>query len=75
MTDDLSDSGYHRQRMHLDLYLGLAALVWTLTLGSVALVLDRQYQQMTMELARNEAEANFNKDQAFRFWATMHGGV
>ncbi|MFP4272557.1 MAG: ATP-binding protein [Halothiobacillaceae bacterium] len=75
MTDDLSDSGYHSQRMHLDLYLGLAALVWTLTLGSVALVLDRQYQQMTMELARNEAEANFNKDQAFRFWATMHGGV
>ena len=29
----------------------------------------------TNELARKEARANFNKDQAFRFWATQHGGV
>ncbi|KJU87586.1 Signal transduction histidine kinase [Candidatus Magnetobacterium bavaricum] len=29
----------------------------------------------TLELARNEAMANFNKDQALRFWAARHGGI
>ncbi|MEW8171553.1 MAG: EAL domain-containing protein [Candidatus Thiodiazotropha endolucinida] len=28
-----------------------------------------------LELARQEAIDNFNKDQAFRVWATTHGGV
>lgn len=31
--------------------------------------------QEAMELARQEARANFNKDQAFRVWATRHGGI
>lgn len=31
----------------------------------------RQY----MELAQKEADAVFNKDLAYRFWATSHGGV
>ena len=26
-------------------------------------------------MVKNEARANFNKDQALRFWATTHGGV
>ncbi len=29
----------------------------------------------TKEIAISEARANFNKDQAIRFWATKHGGV
>jgi len=29
----------------------------------------------TRLLAKNKAQASFNKDQAFRFWATKHGGV
>jgi len=29
----------------------------------------------TVELARREARAYFQKDQAFRLWATSHGGV
>ena len=29
----------------------------------------------TKEIAKSEARANFNKDQAIRFWATEHGGV
>jgi signal transduction histidine kinase/CheY-like chemotaxis protein len=28
-----------------------------------------------MELAKKEALANFNKDMAFRFWASKHGGI
>jgi hypothetical protein len=26
------------------------------------------------EMAKTEARAHFNKDQAFRFWAAKHGG-
>jgi signal transduction histidine kinase/CheY-like chemotaxis protein len=29
----------------------------------------------TKKIAQSEARANFNKDQAIRFWATEHGGV
>lgn len=32
-------------------------------------------QQQTMRLAHKDAIANFNKDQAFRLWASSHGGV
>jgi len=41
------------------------SLIWNLHL------LDRQ----VAELARREALANFNKDQAFRLWGTKHGGI
>lgn len=75
MSEQPSASDYRSRRRRLDLYLSLAALVWTVTLAGMVAILDSQYSQMTMELARKEAEANFNKDQAFRFWATMHGGV
>jgi len=41
-----------------------------------SLVLIFRYERVeAIALARNEAAATFNKDQAFRFWATMHGGV
>lgn len=29
----------------------------------------------TKEIAKSEARANFNKDQAIRIWATTHGGI
>ncbi len=32
-------------------------------------------KEIALELARKEALTVFNKDQAFRFWATNHGGV
>lgn len=32
-------------------------------------------QQETRELAKKEAMATFNKDQAFILWAAKHGGV
>ena len=42
-----------------------ASLIWNLNQG----------ERQTLSLARNEAVANFNKDQALRLWATAHGGV
>ncbi len=42
----------------------------------VLLILDcLNIQQTQNQMARNEALAHFNKDQAFRFWAASHGGV
>lgn len=32
-------------------------------------------KQQTMRLAQKDVLANFNKDQAFRFWGASHGGV
>jgi signal transduction histidine kinase/CheY-like chemotaxis protein len=48
---------------------------WTLLiLFSLALTFYSQ-RQHTMESAKNIARANFDKDQAFRKWASTHGGV
>lgn len=53
----------------------IAGIAWTcVVLGSLAWNL-RQDERQTMSLARKEAVANFNKDQALRLWATAHGGV
>lgn len=53
----------------------LTMIGWTLTvLLSLLSAAFNQYQQ-SFETARNVARANFDKDQAFRRWATTHGGV
>jgi diguanylate cyclase (GGDEF)-like protein len=53
----------------------LTMIGWTLAvLFSLLFVAFNQYQQ-SFETARNVARANFDKDQAFRQWATTHGGV
>lgn len=59
----------------LGLFFVIGSFMWTATIG---IFFDWQFRQInttTLELAHKEANANFNKDQAFRFWATMHGGV
>lgn len=52
-----------------------AAVLWTFIVGGSLVwnlyLLDLQ----ALELAKKEALANFNKDQAFRLWGTKHGGV
>ena len=51
------------------------AVAWTLVLGgSLAWTLVNEYRQID-ELAWEDAVAHFNKDHAFRLWATSHGGV
>ncbi|MDT3735187.1 MAG: PAS domain-containing protein [Denitratisoma sp.] len=55
--------------------LALVIVGWTLTiLASLAWTVYSEREQM-LELARSEAQANFNKDITIRRWATTHGGV
>lgn len=52
-----------------------AALLWTaVVLASLLWSVVNETVQ-TRELATREARAHFNKDHAFRLWATRHGGV
>ncbi len=53
----------------------MASLVWTLTFVGLAFWQVQHLRAVTLELATKEAKANFDKDQAFRFWATQYGGV
>ncbi len=56
-------------------YYIAAVVLWTLVLAGLFAYAVHTAHDTTMALARKEALANFNKDQAFRFWATTHGGV
>ncbi|MBF0344721.1 MAG: DUF3365 domain-containing protein [Nitrospirae bacterium] len=56
-------------------YTIAAIVLWTVIVGiSLSWEIINEYRQ-TIELATNEARANFNKDQAIRFWAARHGGI
>ncbi|MDD1622453.1 MAG: DUF3365 domain-containing protein [Methylococcaceae bacterium] len=64
-----------KEMRYLKLNSFAAVLVWSTLLGGFLyydVTLARQHMN---ELARKEARANFDKDQAFRLWATRHGGV
>ncbi|MCK5682032.1 ATPase, partial [bacterium] len=50
-------------------------LGWTLLFGLFLLFSISHLKQTTREIARSEARAHFNKDVAFRQWATRHGGL
>ncbi|WP_198263551.1 c-type heme family protein [sulfur-oxidizing endosymbiont of Gigantopelta aegis] len=53
----------------------ISIFVWTLLVG-LSLVWNRiQLENQAEYLATEEARANWNKDQAFRRWATRHGGL
>ncbi len=49
--------------------------VWSLLIAVLVLWGARQEIQTAREIARSQARSYFNKDQAFRFWSTSHGGV
>jgi len=52
-----------------------AILIWSIiSVSSLAWNIFHDRQDI-MRLAHKDAIANFNKDQAFRFWSTSHGGV
>ena len=61
------------RRSHIQVWVVLA--VWTLLMLFLLLWLLRNEDAEMLVLARQEAVDNFNKDQAFRVWATKHGGV
>ncbi len=56
-------------------YLLLIAVAWTFLVGGLLLYSIHKNAENTRQLAVNEALSNFNKDLAFRFWASRHGGV
>lgn len=55
--------------------LGAIALIWTVLFGGSLFWNLHLGRSQAMALAKKEALANFNKDQAFRLWGTKHGGV
>ena len=56
-------------------YVWSLALAWTIVVAGLLAWDVHTVCQVTRDLAINEARAHFMKDQAFRFWATAHGGV
>ena len=74
--DDLADNGDRlRIRRQVLGYVLVAMAVWTLLLGlSLWWNVERQ-KSVTLELALNTARSAFNKDLAYRLWASGHGGV
>ena len=53
----------------------LALIAWTAVIGGLLAWDEGIQRQHAEDLARKEARSNFNKDLAFRMWATRHGGV
>ncbi|MBI5639188.1 MAG: DUF3365 domain-containing protein [Nitrospirae bacterium] len=49
--------------------------VWILLISGSLMWNISYARRHTAELVKSEARATFNKDQAFRLWATKHGGV
>ncbi|MFZ5775456.1 MAG: ATP-binding protein [Thermodesulfobacteriota bacterium] len=52
-----------------------ATVVWTIILGSSLAWNIYHAKRDTLAMAKHAARAYFDKDQAFRLWATSHGGV
>jgi len=50
-------------------------LAWSIIIAILLVFGIFQIRQVQRELVQKEAHANFSKDQAFRLWATTHGGV
>ena len=67
----------HRQGIgKLFVSYGIGAyILWTLLIGISLFWAVSQQNKQTQNLAINTARASFNKDQAYRLWATSHGGV
>ncbi len=61
--------------MKLKQYALVLAAGWTVLIIGLGLWNAQQKMHNARELVRNDARANFLKDQAFRLWASGHGGV
>lgn len=65
----------HHQLRTLKRIFWVTGIAWTVLLASAFAWQLHSIRDMNWEMAHREARANFNKDQAFRFWAAGHGGV
>jgi len=59
----------------LETYSLYFVIAWTIIVGGFLLFGVFQIRHIQQEMVKNEARANFNKDQALRFWSATHGGV
>ena len=64
-----------KKRRRIYRFAGLIAGIWTALVCGSLYWNARQAYDHAYTLALNTARANFNKDQAFRFWASKKGGV
>lgn len=64
-----------QHRIRLGYYMLVLAGGWTFLVVVSLFWGISQNKQTTRELVTKEARAHFAKDQAFRFWASSHGGV
>ncbi|MGE5514648.1 MAG: ATP-binding protein [Bacteroidota bacterium] len=72
---DLGSAGNGGRLRRLRRAAVMAALAWTLVVSaSLAWNIFNAWDN-ARDLAAREARAHFNKDQAFRYWASRHGGV
>ncbi len=70
-----SQASDDRQAVQLRRYGIALGVFWTLLLCASLYWNLRQQDEETREIAHAQALAYFNKDQAFRLWASSHGGV
>ena len=65
---------YSESKNHNRFYL-LVAAVWTVLIVLSLYRNVKSYQQHSIQLATSQARDFWNKDNAFREWATRHGGL
>ena len=61
--------------IRLTTYFWPLVVIWTIIMIGLLALDFLQIEQVQREMAKTEARANFNKDQAFRFWGAKHGGI
>ena len=59
----------------LETYSWRIVVPWSLVVGCSLVIGIFYIQHHQQEMVKKEARANFNKDQALRFWSTTYGGV
>lgn len=59
----------------LSSFVVIVTIIWSSMLGGSLIWNISHGRQDMLRLAKQEARAYFNKDQAFRLWASSHGGV
>ena len=62
-------------RSRLRYYTLALVMIWSAVLGGSLVLHINEIHQETKSFAYSQALTHFNKDQAFRFWSTRHGGV
>lgn len=68
-------NSYSNGLVHFYRLIVTLMVIWTLAIIASAVWNISRVKNQTLILAKNTALSHFNKDQAFRLWATKHGGV